>query len=127
MGQRGNQANYEVNYTDEFEEWWDDLSVAQQEAIDARVKLLEQLGPGLGRPVVDRVEASRHHHMKELRCSSEGALRILFAFDPRQEAILLLGGDKKGDWVQWYERAIPVADELYERYLTELQSEGVIE
>jgi hypothetical protein len=77
---------YEVNFTDEFGTWWDDLTTEQQEDVAARVELLEQHGPLLGRPVVDRVTASSFHNMKELRCSSDGALRALFAFDPRREA-----------------------------------------
>jgi hypothetical protein len=120
-------VTFEVNYTDEFEEWWDGLTVKQQEDIAARVELLEQIGPALGRPVVDRVKASAFQNMKELRCSSDGALRVLFAFDPRREAILLLGGDKSGEWDAWYEWAIPKADELYAAYLRELRREGIIE
>jgi hypothetical protein len=65
--------------------------------------------------------------MKELRCSSDGALRILFAFDPRRQAILLLGGNKTGNWDAWYEEAIPKVDELYAEYLRDLRREGVIE
>jgi hypothetical protein len=118
---------HEVNVTDEFQEWWGGLDVTQQEDIAARVELLERYGPTLGRPVVDRVASSAFHNMKELRCSSEGALRVLFAFDPRREAILLLGGDKSGDWSKWYERAVPEADRLYMEYLRELRREGLIE
>ena len=68
---------YEVNFTDEFGEWWERLTVSQQEDITARAELLEELGPTLGRPVVDRVKTSAFHNMKELRCSSGGALRVL--------------------------------------------------
>lgn len=118
---------FEINYTDEFGEWWNELTVEQQEDIAARVQLLEQNGPALGRPVVDRVTASAFPNMKELRCSSDGALRILFAFDPRREAILLLGGDKTGEWNAWYDWAIPKADELYAQYLRDLRREGIIE
>jgi len=118
---------YEVNVTDEFGEWWDSLTSDQQEDVAARVELLEYEGPALGRPVVDRVATSSFHNMKELRCSSDGALRVLFAFDPRRQAILLLGGDKSGDWNAWYEEAVPIADRLYARYLEDLQREGLIE
>ena len=103
------------------------LTVAQQEDIAARVELLEQDGPALGRPVVDRVTTSAFHKMKELRCSSDGALRVLFAFDPRRQAILLLGGDKTGDWSDWYEQAVPEADRLYTEYLRDLRRQGIIE
>lgn len=64
--------------------------------------------------------------MKELRAAKGGALRVLFSFDPRRQAILLLGGDKAGEWNDWYERAVPLADDLYDEYLRELGEEGLI-
>ncbi|MFT7649187.1 MAG: hypothetical protein ACI8Y4_003944 [Candidatus Poriferisodalaceae bacterium] len=84
-------------------------------------------GPDLGRPAVDRIAGSRHHNMKELRASAAGVLRVLFAFDSRRHAILLVGGDKSGRWVEWYEWAIPAADDLYDIYVEELLEEGLIE
>ena len=61
--------------------------------------------------------------MKELRPGSTGTseIRILFAFDPIRRAVLLLAGDKAGNWQRWYETAIPVADERYDRHLAELE------
>lgn len=112
--------------TDEFEAWWDELTVDQQESVTDRVDLLAERGPDLGRPVVDRITASRHHNMKELRASQGGALRVLFMFDPRRQVILLVGGDKSGEWEAWYQTAIPLADDLYDRYLAELRDEGLI-
>lgn len=64
--------------------------------------------------------------MKELRVGSEGQLRVLFAFDARRTAILLLGGNKTGRWNEWYRVAIPEADHLYDQYLEELRTEGLI-
>ena len=84
---------WEVEYTDEFGAWWEGLTDGEQEAITAAVAFLEERGPGLGRPLVDTVQGSRHPNMKELRPPA-GNLRILFAFDPRRTAILLIGGDK---------------------------------
>lgn len=117
---------WEVEVTDEFAEWWHNLTSDQQESVTDRVDLLAQRGPDLGRPVVDRIRASRHHNMKELRAAKDGALRVLFMFDPRRQAILLLGGDKSGAWNDWYEWAIPAADDLYDDYLDELRREGLI-
>lgn len=116
---------WEVEFTDEFEDWWDDLSEEEQDAITAAVEFLEERGPGLGRPFVDNVKISRHKHMKELMPRG-GSIRILFAFDPRRTAILLIGGDKTDRWREWYEEMVPVADELYDGYIRELQEEGEI-
>jgi hypothetical protein len=118
---------WEVEYTNDFEHWWLRLSQAQQEALDDRVMLLAHAGPGLKRPVVGDITTSRHHNMKELRTSKDGALRVLFAFDPRRHAILLLGGDKSGNWTAWYEWAIPAADDLYDTYLGELKAEKLLD
>ena len=109
-----------------FEEWWASLGVEQQAALAAAVELLSERGPALGRPTVDRIHRSRHHNMKELRAAQEGALRVLFMFDPRRQAILLLGGDKSGRWNEWYEWAVPVADDLYDVYLDEMRTEGLL-
>ena len=117
---------WEIEITDEFEIWWDKLSVDQQEAVADRVGLLRESGPDLGRPVVERIQQSRHHNMKELRASKGGALRVLFMFDPRRQVILLLGGDKSGAWNDWYDVAVPLADDLYDDYLAELRREGLI-
>jgi hypothetical protein len=117
---------WEVEYTDEFEKWWEELHDEQQEAIAARVELLEELGPSLGRPAVDTIDGSRHSNMKELRTSNDGALRVLFAFDPRRCAILLVGGNKSGRWNEWYEVNIARADDLFDEHLRELAEEGLI-
>jgi hypothetical protein len=74
---------------------------------------------------VDSIKASRHHNMKELR-SVGGNLRALFCFDPRRTAIVLLGGDKTNHWAEWYDENIPIADDLYDVYLTELKEEGLL-
>lgn len=90
--------------------------------MQAGVELLERLGPGLGRPFVDTLEGSRLTNLKELRPRG-GHLRVLFVFDPRRTAILLLGGDKSGRWKAWYAEAIPQAERLYEEHLEQLRQE----
>ncbi len=54
-------------------------------------------------------------------------MRVLFAFDPKRQAILLLGGDKSGRWTEWYDWAISAADDLYDEYPNELREEVLIE
>lgn len=125
MSRRGVVMAWQVEYTDEFEAWWDTLSVDEQDRVGAVVETLERGGPALGRPFVDNIHRSRHAGMKELRPRAS-SLRIRFAFDPRRMAILLIGGDKSGDWNAWYARMIPVADQLYDEHLDLLRREGEI-
>jgi hypothetical protein len=112
---------WEVEYTDQFEGWWDGLMAEQQKPVAAAVRLLSERGPGLARPAVDAVLGSRHPHMKELRI---GTVRVFFVFDPRRTAILLVAGDKRGRWQELYERMVPMADDLYDEHLEELRKEG---
>jgi hypothetical protein len=50
---------WRVEFTTEFELWWNSLSEAEQDAIDRSVGLLEKLGPGLSRPHADTLKGSR--------------------------------------------------------------------
>lgn len=104
----------------EFDAWFEALNGHDQEAITAAVRVLTAAGPMLGRPLVDRIAGSRYHNMKELRPPGRTHIRILFIFDPRRAAVLLLGGDKQGHWERWYLRSIPEAERRYERYLLEI-------
>lgn len=91
------------------------------------MELLEERGPNLGRPHADVITTSRHSNMKELRGKvtvkgKDRFLRALFVFDPRRTALLLIGGDKTGD-PSWYERSVPIADELFDKHLKELEQQ----
>jgi len=117
----------EVEFTDDFGTWWDKLSLAAQEDVRAEVNVLRRFGPSLGRPHVDSVAFSRHTNMKELRIQHHGRpYRVLFAFDPRRMAILLVGGDKTGQ-ARWYKQFVPIADRLYDEHLETLRKEGLID
>lgn len=112
-----------VEYTDEFGQWWDSLREGVQIDIDTVVRLLERLGPNLKFPYTSVIHCSWHGHMRELRVQHKGSpYRILYAFDPRRAAILLLGGDKTG-YDDWYAKYVPRADQLYSEHLHELQQE----
>ena len=114
---------WDVEYTDQFGAWWTTLTVDEQRAIAAAVELLERSGPALGRPLVDTLVGSRHANMKELRPPAT-FLRVLFAFDPRRTAILLIGGNKERQWRSWYVEFIPIADRLLDEHLDELRRDG---
>lgn len=113
---------WEVILLEEVDAWF--LELADQDPVSASlvasaIDMLGENGPTLGRPLVDRVKASRYHHMKELRpASGRGTeVRILFAFDPVQQAVLLVAGDKSGDWHGWYRDNIKIADDRYTEWL----------
>ena len=86
---------------------------------------LAEVGPNLGRPLVDRIKGSSLHNLKELRPGSTATseLRVLFVFDPWRSAILLVAGDKAGNLSTWYREAIPRAEHLYAIYLKERAEE----
>ena len=111
-------VSWDVNLHPAVEQWFLALPDDEADGVSDAIDALAEHGPGLGRPLVDRINASRYHHMKELRpITSHGRVRILFCFDPDREAILLVAGDKTGQWRTWYDRMIPVADDRYEEYL----------
>lgn len=115
---------WDVEYTDEFEDWWSGLSESEQESVAASVRLLEERGPLLGFPHSSGINGSRHDHMRELRTQHDGRpFRTLYAFDPRRSAILLIGGDKTGR-DRWYDVLVPLADRLYDEHLEQLRKEG---
>jgi hypothetical protein len=106
-------------------QWIAELDDNSQVQVVAAIELLEEHGPHLGRPLVDTITASRHRNMKELRPGSSGKseLRILFAFDSDRRAILLIAGDKAGNWKRWYRKNIPLADDLFDDHLHKMKEE----
>jgi predicted XRE-type DNA-binding protein len=85
----------------EVEDWFVDLAEQDPESSDlvaGALDLLEEQGPALGWPAVDRIKGPRLIDLKELRPGSNGSteIRILFIFDPDRHAVLLVAGDKSG-------------------------------
>ncbi len=118
---------WEIEYTEEFGVWWASLTEDEQVSVAASVQLLEERGPMLGFPHSSGIIGSKHGHMRELRTQHDGhPFRTLYAFDPRRNAILLIGGDKTGN-DRWYEINVPIADRLYDEHLEQLRKEGLID
>jgi hypothetical protein len=112
-----------VILVDEVANWYLDLvndEPATAELVAAAIDLLEADGPTLGRPLVDSIEGSSIRNLKELRPGSRGRseIRILFAFDPERQAVLLVAGDKAGNWTKWYDDNIPLAERRFEAWLS---------
>jgi hypothetical protein len=111
---------WEIEVSDEFKEWYDSLTDEECGSVHNVIEALAAVGPALGRPQVDTLRGSRFANMKELRVQHQGRpYRILFVFDPRRCAYLILGGDKTGD-AQWYTDAIWRADQIYAKHLEEI-------
>jgi hypothetical protein len=118
---------WEVEYTDEFFAWWSTLSEAEQNSISVAVGLLESEGPAVRYPYSSGIRGARHSHLRELRIQHRGRpYRVLYAFDPRRVAVLLIGGDKTGD-DRWYRTFVPMAERLYDEHIQVLLDEGSID
>ncbi len=111
-----------VRLADEFEQEFLLLDELVQDAMLAGVRLLEVYGPRLGRPHVDTLKGAKHANLKELRFKGAGGVwRVVFAFDPIREGILLVAGDKSGGSEdRLYKRLIATADARYARHLAQL-------
>jgi hypothetical protein len=112
-------GEWEVYVVDEVLDWIDQLDESTHRRVVQAIDALAEGGPGLGRPLVDTITGSKIRNLKELR---PGTVRILFAFDPWRSSILLVAGDKAGQWSSWYRKAIPLAEQRYELYLKEHQA-----
>ena len=130
MGRKREEGSvdWEILMTAEVEAFLDDLytsDLASHQLVNQAILVLERNGPGEGRPLIDSITASRIANMKELRPPSSGRseIRILPVFDPWRAAILLVAGDKSGQWDKWYRSAIPRAERLYDDYLAERRME----
>ncbi len=113
----------EIVVSDEFKGWYEDLSLEEQESVFRVVTLLEGRGVSLGFPYSSAIEGSRHS-LRELRIQHQGRpYRVLYAFDPERQAVLLLGADKTGH-DRFYEECVPRAEAIWESYLAERAPKG---
>ena len=93
-------------------DWQQTLTNEDLEAARAALELLSEQGPDLGRPLVDRIKGSSLHNLKELRPLGTN-IRMLFAFDTLRRALVVVAGDKTGDWKGWYSKNVPLAERRF--------------
>jgi hypothetical protein len=112
-----------VQFGEEFDQEFRAIEDDTQDALLAAVKVLENYGPALGRPLVDTLKGSKYPNMKELRfAAANGAWRVAFAFDPSRHAILLVAGDKAGvSQSRFYRWLITKADQRYGAHLERMR------
>lgn len=109
-----------IRVTDEFEAWFLNLTDLEQADVLAMVEVLEVKGPHLSRPYADTLKSrGQVTNLKELRIQHAGKpYRVFYAFDPRRQAVLLCGGRKDGSRdKRFYERMIPLAEQLFLAHL----------
>jgi hypothetical protein len=111
---------WSIYVVDEVRTWIEELDDASHDRVVQGLDTLAEHGPKLGRPLVDTLRGSTLANLKELR---PGSIRILFVFDPWRSAILLVAGDKRNRWQEWYADAIPLAEARYRDYVTERANE----
>jgi hypothetical protein len=97
--------------TAEFQRWSRTLDEERRAKVGGAIVRIVDGGPTLGRPHVDVIHGSRVRKLKEARV--DRGMRLLFAFDSNQNAVMLVGGDKTGKWNRWYPRKIELAERLY--------------
>jgi hypothetical protein len=112
-----------VEFYGEFDREFDQFTIDVQDALFAKVLLLEEFGPMLGRPHVDTLNDSQYTNMKELRFDADdGVWRVAFAFDRDRKAILLVAGDKSGgSQTRFYKTLIQKADERFAQHLKQFK------
>ncbi|MEA3507469.1 MAG: type II toxin-antitoxin system RelE/ParE family toxin [Synergistota bacterium] len=107
---------WDVVYTDHFETWLETCSTSLQNETLAHIELLAIMGVNLPFPYCSQIKGTRLTGMRELRFRyRKRDIRILYIFDPSRRAVLLVGGDKTGD-KQWYEKHIPLAENVFRDY-----------
>lgn len=117
---------WEIVFHRDFEVWFFEQSEELQNSIAMVLDVLEEQGTNLGRPYVDTLKMSRLPNLKELRVQHKGdPYRILFVFDPKRQAVLLVAGSKRGD-SRWYEKNIPIAEKRYAQYLEETKGGEIL-
>jgi hypothetical protein len=105
----------EIVRTGEFDRWRERLAPDQARAILPVLEALEHFGR-LSSAVAKPIKSSRHRSMMELK-SLAGNIRVLYAVDLGERAVLLLGGDKTNDWDRWYEVNVKRADRHFDHHL----------
>lgn len=115
--------SWSVELHPEFTKEYKDLTVKVQDELLAKIEILEEFGPELGRPHADTLNNSKHRNMKELRFrADDGVWRVAFAFDPGRNAIVLVAGDKSGtSQKRFYKQLIKKADDRFDDHLKRLK------
>ena len=110
--------SWEVILVPEVHDWYLALDEISASLVRDSVELLAEHGPALGRPGgPDHRFQPAQRQGATAGISWRTEIRILFIFDPQRRAILLVAGDKAGNWTRWYRDAMKLAEDRYARFL----------
>lgn len=114
---------WKVLLHDDFEPEFLNLEESVQDRFLSISLILEKHGPAVGRPLVDTLKGSKFRNMKELRFRHKGEyFRFAFAFDLERNAVVLVGGSKRGKHQQrFYKNLVQIADFRFESHLSVLK------
>ncbi|MFA6937962.1 MAG: type II toxin-antitoxin system RelE/ParE family toxin [Treponema sp.] len=114
---------WKVDSSNEYDSWFESLHNDEKEAILERVILLSEFGPNLPRPYADVLHGSKKcKNHKELRNqTTESVLRVSYYFDPKRNAFLITGGDKKGkNEKKFYKDLVSESEKIIARHEKEI-------
>ena len=116
---RQNMNNWQIITSERFDTWFLKQSEDEQAAILGKIYLLEEYGPNLSRPYADTLKGSKFPNLKELRIKTGShVFRVTYIFDPEQNGLLLIGGDKKGkNEKKFYNDLVKESEQIYTAYL----------
>lgn len=118
--------SWNISFHDDFDPEFDEFTQDVRDNLLAAVRAVQMAGPKAGRPHVDTLKGSKHANMKELRFTAHDGTqvwRVAFAFDPRRNGIVLVGGDKQGkDEKRFYKALIKVADARFDAHLKAIKA-----
>src|SRR6476659_7528848 len=102
--------------TPEFDRWFKTLDDSRRKKLQTAINQLAATGPHIEGKYATRL-VGNGKPFSELRVQT---LRALYAFDRNRNAVLLCGGDKAGEWTDWYDSAFKVARHIFATHLASL-------
>ena len=111
-----------VRHSKEFAAWLESLEATERASVHRVVTLFELQGVVLGAPYSSALRGAGFP-LRELRPRGGASpLRVLYAFDPRREVLILLGGNEATE-ASFYRRAIARAETIWIAHLEKLTRE----
>lgn len=100
----------------EFDTWYADLGEADQDAVAVVIDMLEMMGVALPFPWSSEFKASKYALREWRPKSGASPIRVIYGFDAKRRAVIILGGSKAAD-KKFYERVAKTCDAIWKRHI----------